>query len=42
MEHSKIKLLSAAIMLSGLLSVSPVLADEPSEFPIEVKDLQSH
>lgn len=41
MEHSKIKLLSAAIMLSGLLSVSPVLADEPSEFPIEVKDAQT-
>lgn len=41
MEHSKIKLLSAAIMLSGLLSVSPAIADEPSEFPIEVKDAQT-
>lgn len=41
MEHSKIKLLSAAIMLSGLLSVSPAVADEPSEFPIEVKDAQT-
>ena len=41
MEHNKIKLLSAAIMLSGLLSVTPAMADEPSEFPIEVKDAQT-
>ena len=40
MEHNKIKLLSAAIMLSGLLSVTPALADEP-EFPIEIDKTKS-
>lgn len=38
MKQDKIKLLSAAIMLSGLLSVSPAVADDESSFPIVIDD----
>lgn len=41
MKQDKIKLLSAAIMLSGLLSVSPAIADDEVTFPIEIKDATS-
>ena len=37
MKKGKVKLLSAAIMLSGLLAVSPAVADEET-FPIEIID----
>lgn len=38
MKQDKIKLLSAAIMLSGLLSVSPAVAEDESSFPIVIDD----
>lgn len=37
MKKGKVKLLSAAIMLSGLLAVSPAVADDET-FPIEIID----
>ena len=37
MKQDKIKLLSAAIMLSGLLAVSPAIADDET-FPIRIID----
>ena len=37
MKKGKVKLLSAAIMLSGLLAVSPAIADDET-FPIEIID----
>ena len=41
MKKGKVKLLSAAIMLSGLLAVSPAVADEET-FPIKIIDKYEH
>lgn len=41
MKKSKVKLLSAAIMLSGLLAVSPAIADDET-FPIKIIDKYEH
>ena len=41
MKKGKVKLLSAAIMLSGLLAVSPAIADDET-FPIRIIDKYEH